>query len=418
MSDNDISVSGFIPANSDNTTSHFTEIETVQAKGFNIIAKAKRYGRWWILKGLNEPHRTESAYQTLLKKEFDILIMMQHPCIATATGFETVNGLGPCIVMEWIDGCTLKEWLTTRHTLKERLRITAQVMDALEYIHAKQTAHRDLKPSNIMITRNGQHVKLIDFGLSDTDDYAVYKQPAGTKGYISPEQEVCRETDIRNDIYSLGCVLDDMKLGLAYNGIIRRCKSKADRRYQNIEDVRRAFARCANIKRNAAILLVFIIAIPTLTAINSTLSGTKQTNNQTTKHIKTAETKTTNNHDTIYYIPSQKVVQDNKEKQKQAEIDKFIVKGERLMTQTVEKSGWRNDMPYEAYEKTYYSTSNELYSVYNNYIKQLDGLSRSEREIVREALAAHYSKLMKPLFTKIQELRKSETAEKDEPEAL
>ena len=61
-------------------------------------------------------------------------------------------------------------------------------MDALEYIHGKQTAHRDLKPSNIMITRNGQHVKLIDFGLSDTDDYAVYKQPAGTEGYISPEQ--------------------------------------------------------------------------------------------------------------------------------------------------------------------------------------------------------------------------------------
>ena len=58
------------------------------------------------------------------------------------------------------------------------------------YIHAKQIVHRDLKPSNIMITHNGNHVKLIDFGLSDNDDFALLKQPAGTPGYISPEQIV------------------------------------------------------------------------------------------------------------------------------------------------------------------------------------------------------------------------------------
>ena len=79
MSDNDISVSGFIPSDGDTTTSHFTDIETIPTKGFNLIAKAKRYGRWWILKGLKEPQRTDSAYLTLLRKEFDILIMMQHP---------------------------------------------------------------------------------------------------------------------------------------------------------------------------------------------------------------------------------------------------------------------------------------------------------------------------------------------------
>ena len=55
-----------------------------------------------------------------------------------------------------------------------------------------------------MITHNGNHVKLIDFGLSDTDDFAILKQPAGTPSYISPEQIVSQQADIRNDIFSIG----------------------------------------------------------------------------------------------------------------------------------------------------------------------------------------------------------------------
>lgn len=58
-----------------------------------------------------------------------------------------------------------------------------------------------------MITHNGNHVKLIDFGLSDTDDFTILKQPAGTPGYISPEQIVSQQADIRNDIFSIGCIL-------------------------------------------------------------------------------------------------------------------------------------------------------------------------------------------------------------------
>lgn len=84
----------------------FTDMET----GFNVIVKAKRYGRLWILKGLKDDVRQSKAYTTLLKKEFDILMLMQHPGVAAASGFEHIDGLA-CIVMEWIDDVTLKEWL-------------------------------------------------------------------------------------------------------------------------------------------------------------------------------------------------------------------------------------------------------------------------------------------------------------------
>ena len=66
-------------------------------------------------------------------------------------------------------------------------KIVSQLCDVLEYIHSKQVIHKDLKPENILITHNGQNVKLIDFGLSDSDDYAPLKFHAGTQAYAAPE---------------------------------------------------------------------------------------------------------------------------------------------------------------------------------------------------------------------------------------
>ncbi len=89
--------------------------------------------------------------------------------------------------MEISDGDNLEQ-LIKKNALSVELarKIAGQLMDALEYMHNKQMIHRDLKPSNIMITHNGQNVKLIDFGLSDSDSFCVLKSPAGTSGYIAP----------------------------------------------------------------------------------------------------------------------------------------------------------------------------------------------------------------------------------------
>ena len=183
----------------------FSDFTPIPCKGFNLLCKAKRYGRWWVLKGLKEPYRQDENYKNLLHKEFDILISLQHPYIVSAYSMEEIPEMGICIVMEWIDGIMLEHWSGSKTEGEE---IFLQLLDAVHYIHAKQIVHRDLKPSNIMITHNGNHVKLIDFGLSDTDDFAILKQPAGTPGYISPEQIISRQADIRNDIFSIGCILE------------------------------------------------------------------------------------------------------------------------------------------------------------------------------------------------------------------
>ena len=248
----------------------FSDFTTIPCKGFNILCKAKRYGRWWVLKGLKKQYRQDENYKNLLHKEFDILISLQHPNIVSAYSMEEIPEIGTCIVMEWIDGITMEHW-NGRKTEGEDIFL--QLLDAVHYIHAKQIVHRDLKPSNIMITHNGNHVKLIDFGLSDTDDFDILKQPAGTPGYISPEQIISRQADIRNDIFSIGCILEKILPGKAYSAIIKRCKTPIAQRYANVDELKADFVARRNshpgIKRTiiaalACIILLGFISYPLL----------------------------------------------------------------------------------------------------------------------------------------------------------
>ena len=261
----------------------FSDFTPIPCKGFNILCKAKRYGRWWVLKGLKKQYRQDGNYKNLLHKEFDILISLQHPNIVSAYSMEEIPEMGTCIVMEWIDGITLEHWNGSK---TEGEAIFLQLLDAVHYIHAKQIVHRDLKPSNIMITHNGNHVKVIDFGLSDTDDFAILKQPAGTPGYISPEQIASQQADIRNDVFSIGCILEKILPGTPYTAIIKRCKASIAQRYANVDELRADFmvhrnSHQSDIKRIAiavlaCILLLGFISYPLLHQQEKSISTTPE----------------------------------------------------------------------------------------------------------------------------------------------
>ena len=261
----------------------FSDFTPIPCKGFNILCKAKRYGRWWVLKGLKKQYRQDGNYKNLLHKEFDILISLQHPNIVSAYSMEEIPEMGTCIVMEWIDGITLEHWNGSK---TEGEAIFLQLLDAVHYIHAKQIVHRDLKPSNIMITHNGNHVKVIDFGLSDTDDFAILKQPAGTPGYISTEQIASQQADIRNDVFSIGCILEKILPGTPYTAIIKRCKAPIAQRYANVDELRADFmvhrnSHQSDIKRIAiavlaCILLLGFISYPLLHQQEKSISTTPE----------------------------------------------------------------------------------------------------------------------------------------------
>lgn len=235
--------------------------EKVPSRGFNQLVKVKRQGRWYMLKGLKPEFQQQIVNLELLKKEFELMVQLDHPNIVKSYAKELNETFGPCIVMEYIDGMTLDRFLESNPSRQKRRKIVDQLVDALTYIHSKQVLHRDLKPSNILITRNGNNVKIIDFGWSDTDDYAILKQSAGTKGYMAPEQLVPdQKTDCRADIYAFGLLLRRL-FPHRYRLVSNRCTQKdPSRRYPDMEAVRKALERQDQARRSLPILTTLALA--------------------------------------------------------------------------------------------------------------------------------------------------------------
>ena len=260
----DSSTSGYLLDSFEGISRQFTDVTILNTSKVNIVAKAKRYGRWWLLKGLNKQVANETAYIQRLRKELEVLMQLEHPFVVSTVGLEMVEDLGNCIVMEYVEGTTLKEWLREKHTYKDRKRIAIQLGEAVDYIHTKGIVHRDLKPENIIITKNGNNVKLTDFGLADSCSYAILKQPAGTPQYMSPEQMQTAVADVRNDIYSLGIVYSEMDLGYGFQHIIHRCLKPIELRYQNVSELRNAIRKQEKITAifawSAIVLLVVVAA--------------------------------------------------------------------------------------------------------------------------------------------------------------
>ena len=162
-----VSDSGYIDI--EKFSADWSDITLLQQRRQNTICTAKRYGKRYLLKAISPEYQSLTDIRLLQEKEFSLGISLNHPNIAETYSLEEVPEIGRCIVMEYVDGMTLAQWLNSSPSRAQRERVLAQLLEVMEYIHGLQLVHNDLKSSNILITRNGQNVKLIDFGLSDTD---------------------------------------------------------------------------------------------------------------------------------------------------------------------------------------------------------------------------------------------------------
>ncbi len=198
------------------------DIEVLRITKTNVIARGRRYGRLWFIKGLREEFRDSATMRKQLLKEFEIHARLRHPSIAQVVGFENIEGLGECIVEEWVEGKTLQDVLRegTINTMEKR-RIMRDIVKAVAYLHARGIVHRDLKPANVMIRDIGREIVIVDFGLADTADYVEIKAPAGTPGFISPEQKDNGGASPADDVYSLGVIMNAMIP--SYFSIARKC---------------------------------------------------------------------------------------------------------------------------------------------------------------------------------------------------
>src|ERR1700755_3144890 len=183
-------------------------------------ARDLRLDRTVAIKTLRADLARDQTFQARFRREAQSAASLNNPSIAAVydTGEDPASGV-PFIVMEFVDGRTVRDLLIEGHRLlpERTLEIVTGVLRALEYSHQAGIVHRDIKPGNVMVTRNGD-IKVMDFGIARamSDAQATMTQTAqviGTAQYLSPEQARGERVDSRSDLYSTGCLLYELLTG-------------------------------------------------------------------------------------------------------------------------------------------------------------------------------------------------------------
>jgi eukaryotic-like serine/threonine-protein kinase len=198
--------------------------ETIGYGGMSEVHRGRdvRLSREVAVKVLRADLARDPQFQERFRREAQNAAALNHPAIVAVydTGETRVEyGPLPYIVMEYVDGRTLRDIVKTEGPLpgQRAMEIMADVCAALDFSHRHGIVHRDVKPANVMITKNGA-VKVMDFGIARAvaDGQAAVTQTAaviGTAQYLSPEQARGEAVDARSDVYASGCVLFELLTG-------------------------------------------------------------------------------------------------------------------------------------------------------------------------------------------------------------
>ena len=192
-------------------------LERIGTGGMAVVYKAKchRLNRLVAVKILKSDLAQDADFRRRFHAESKAVAMLSHPNIVSVYDVSQ-SGETEYIVMELIDGITLKQYMERRGQLnwRESLHFITQIMKGLSHAHSRGIVHRDIKPQNIMVLRDGS-VKVADFGIACLENSAqtLTQEALGSVHYISPEQARGDRTDARSDIYSAGVVFYEMLTG-------------------------------------------------------------------------------------------------------------------------------------------------------------------------------------------------------------
>ena len=224
--------------------------------------RMSRDGKYFLVKTTldNSEHQLK-----MLRREYELSIGCDNPHIVHVFTYEYGIHEGDGIVMEYIEGRTLREYLSEKQSLASRQRIFQELLSAVNYLHQRGVIHNDLKPENILITRADDTLKIIDFGLADKDAFYVWKTLGCTLEYASPElRNQSKDIDARSDIYSIGMIMREIFDG-RYSHIIKRCcKENSKQRYSDVSELLKSWQGRNRIWKWLAMFCVLVaIAVPT-----------------------------------------------------------------------------------------------------------------------------------------------------------
>lgn len=224
------------------------------------IHKARRGTKYIILK--SAVHK-DAMTTEFLRREYELGSTLSHSCIVTTLGFEEDTPAGPALILEYVEGQSLDEFLSAGPSDSAKDRIIDDILDGVDYLHHRGVLHNDIKPSNIVINPHGA-ARIIDFGLSISDD-SVYKGcMGGSQGYSAPEiMDGKGPAGAASDLYSIGLLIRLMS-GRKYRRVVDRCcRQSPSERYKNIPSLKRAIAlrRYLPVAAAAVIFAVFVLTL-------------------------------------------------------------------------------------------------------------------------------------------------------------
>ena len=255
-----------------NFSTDFSDIRPLHTSryGNSRVFTARFGGKKVIVKALKSEYADDAACRASLKQEFDTTSMLDNKYIRKALDFVKVEGLGDCIVFEYVEGKSLAEHVRVGTLSEKQVKsILTEVCDGLNFLHRNGLVHCNLNPENVMVSANDGHVKLIDIGVPETKQDADRELLIKEMEFVAPEIIKGEDFDSRADIYSIGKIMEfigERNISKQFHAAATHCTQfSKEQRFDTISDVRSAISKGHSFVK--IIILVVVAAIVAALAI-------------------------------------------------------------------------------------------------------------------------------------------------------
>ena len=249
-----------------NYSKDYTDLRLIHTSryGNSRVFTANYNGKKVIVKALKKECADDAACKASLKLEFDTTSILDNKYIRKAFDYVEIEGLGDCIIFEYVDGKSLAEHVRVGTLSEKQVKsVLAEVCDALYYLHRNGIVHSNLNPDNIMVTAADCRAKLIDLGVPETKQEADRELLIKEMEFVAPEIIKGEDVDSRADIYSIGKIMEfigERNISKQFGAVATHCTQfSREQRFDSISDVRSAITKGHSFVKLIVVAVVLAI---------------------------------------------------------------------------------------------------------------------------------------------------------------